>query len=285
LVVGIERIEETKKRKNKMKIVNMRGSHWNLSHELISKEGRDDVIRHYLKTTVNYKNESGEDCESFSRIPIDNDFFPAEDTTSKKSFDSFDCLKSITDVLKDGEFDMDSIQRDAAVGKKQHVEWKIIPSMYDGDDNDKRVLVLGGHKGDSVWFDRRGSQSRDGRSVIVAYSQAYDSPSNEGEKMEGKRIIKEVQFAALLDDGDCVAYFVTRNGRRSVIAFCNVGGKIVPVTRTPYAWNQELVKKGLVKMPYDKRIAPRKNSISVKEVAPVEENEVEASEAETSEET
>lgn len=264
-----------------MKVVNIRGSHWALSHDVISKEGKDDIVRHYLKTTVNYKNEQGEDAQSFSRIPLDSSFFPKDvEEDEKGTFNSFDCLKSITDVLKDGQFDMDSIQRDAAVGKKQHVEWKIIPAAFeDVDGSDKRVLVLGGYKGDSVWFDRRGSQSYDGRSVIVAYSQAYDKPSTEDERNDGKRIIKEVQFAALLDDGDCVAYHVTRNGRRSVIALCNKNGKIVPMTRSPYAWTQELVKRGLVKMNFDKKTTPRKNSIVEKEEVPAPADAGETSEA------
>jgi hypothetical protein len=274
-----------------MKVVNIRGSHWNLSHDIISKEGKDDIVRHFLRTTVNYKNEKGEDAQSFSKIPLDSAFFPKNEKDSDKgTFNSFDALKSITDVLKDGQFDMISIQRDAdiSIGKKQHVEWKIIPAAFvDIDNADKRVLVLGGYKGDSVWFDRRGSQNSEGRSVIVAYSQAYDKPSSENERNDGKRIIKEVQFAALLEEGDCVAYHITKDGRRSVIVLCNKNGKIIPMTRSPYAWTQELIKRGLVKMNFDKKVTPRKNSIVEKEPeapAPTEEETSEAPSEEGSEE-
>ena len=249
-----------------MKVENLRGSKWGFAHETITKEGKDEIVRHFLKTTVCYKNENGENAESFSRIRMDDSFFQiAENKNEKKSFNSFEDFgansrMSIKNILRDGSFDMDANQREGTINNKQHVEWKIIPAFEGAaSDNDKRVLVLGGYHGDSIWFDRRGSQNAQGRSVIVAYSQAYDKPDNEQEAAEKKRIIKEVQFAALLDDGDCVAYRIKSNGRQFVVIVRNINGNVRSETKTPYAWKNELITRGVIKLSFDnKRVAPKK---------------------------
>lgn len=249
-----------------MKVENLKGSKWGFSHETIQKEGKDEIVRHFLRTEVNYKNENGEDAKSYSRIRMDDSFFAIPETkNTKKTFSSFEDFgannhMSIDNILREGSFDMDSIQRNAGIGNKAHVEWKIIPS-FDGisPENDKRVLVLGGHKGDAVWFDRRGSQTASGRSVIVAYSQAYDQPENEEEVVEGKKIVKEVQFAALLDDGDCVAYRIKTGNRQFIAVIRNINGRIRAETKSPYAWKNELIDRGVIKLSYGpKNNAPKK---------------------------
>lgn len=238
-------------------------SKWQVMHKKYEHEDGKTHIGHFLLAEVKYE-ENNEIKTSFSRLKLSDDFFYGKEVkptdaenaekveeaepkkkSKKKEFKDFkDALKEFTpmadipSILKDGTFDVEPIPVDASRGVKRHINYLIIPKMEKVDEEkDRRILVLGGFKGDhGVFFESKASVHVNGqfkgKGVVLSYAQSKDQKSEEQIKKETEikgdpdkvktTFVKEVQFAALLEDGDMVAYRVFNYERNYGRVMCRI---------------------------------------------------------------
>ena len=243
--------------------IDKKNSRWGIEHEKRDFENGSSKINHWLKAEVKYEDEKGEVKKSYSRIRIADEFFfdqKIDDNGEKKtktltSFADLEPMNNIMDILKPNTFEVESIPYNAAVGKKQHMSHSIIPvSSTQADDEDYRVLVLGGFSGDrGVFFESNASKNKKGKGVVLTFAKSKGRKSDEQIKKEAEikggedkvdpTFVRAVQFAALLEHGDMVAYRVFEYNKKFNKVICRVQtfkndlGIITPKSYSMREWN------------------------------------------------
>lgn len=233
-----------------MKVHALTGSKWCLGEKEVDSKDKDGQIskkmRQQLFVELQYPSfKDGKSVrEANGELKFDStySFIPVEDgvvkpaQTNKRGMSSFDGLQTVADQLKEGHFDV-------CIQKGQKGTTASIIGACLTPEADPRMLVLGGFTADSIWYDsvasRKISSGVPSNGTVFRFCQVFQDEEFEGKP---RRNVTEVQFAALLDEGEKVVYHLTKitgTGRRKTINVTeNKGGLLRQQTYSLSQWKE-----------------------------------------------